>query len=103
MRLRAPAGLILGVVAWVADQHLTSELADARCDTVSPDFILAVGAACAGIAAIGALLSWTASRGRRRGSSLASFTALVGIAAGAFSFLVVTVGTVAGYMMPECF
>lgn len=98
----APAGLILGGAAWLLDHQLTSDLTYARCDVVNPLVVFTIGLVCTGIAAVGFVLSWNASR-LAAGSAVIKFTAMLGMLASAYSILVVAAGTIAGWLLPGCF
>jgi hypothetical protein len=99
---QARAGLILGPVAWLLDQQLTSDWTYAHCDSVHPEIVLITGLVSAAVAATGLLLSWRASRGSQS-DSLLRFTAMLGMLSGALALLVVAAGTAAGFLLPGCF
>jgi hypothetical protein len=98
----ARAGLIMAAAAWLINHQLTSDLTYARCDVAHPITVVAIGAACAALAALGFLLSWRARRAVD-GESVSSFTAFLGMLASVYAIVIVAAGTAAGLILPGCF
>jgi len=98
----ARAGLILGPIAWAANQQFTSTFIYARCEEASVTLVLSSGILCGCLALAGVLLSWS-SRRPLPGQPTGSFTATLGTLAGAVSLLVIIAGTIAGFLLPGCY
>ena len=98
----ARAGLILGPIAWAANQQFTSTFTYARCEEASLTLVLSSGILCGCLALAGMLLSWLALRSLPD-QSTGSFTATLGALAGAIAFLVIIAGTIAGFLLPGCY
>jgi uncharacterized membrane protein YbjE (DUF340 family) len=101
-RWNARSGLILGPVAWVTNQQVTSELTYAKCEAVSSTLVVVCGVVCACVAIAGLGLSWSA-RHRAPADSTTSFIATLGALAAAMFLLVIIAGTIAGLLLPGCF
>jgi hypothetical protein len=101
-RWAARSGLILGPLAWALNQQFTSTLTFAKCTAASLSVVVTSGVVCACIAIAGLLLSWSA-RGSLPHDSTRSFTAVLGVLAGALFLLVIIAGTAAGFLLPGCF
>jgi hypothetical protein len=98
----ARAGLILGPIAWAANQQFTSTYIYAKCGSTSLTLVLSSGIVCACLAVVGLLLSWRA-KGSAPNSSTTSFTATLGTLSGAIALLVIIAGTIAGFLLPACY
>jgi len=108
IRWMARSGLILAGIGALVDQQVSSTATYQGCARMTPPVVIAIGAGCAVLIAIGLFASASASRGLRESASdrhhlQVRFTAQLGIMASLFALLFVSVATAAALIVPSCY
>ena len=99
------SGSWLGAIAWFADQQITSMTVYASCPERTHTLAVGVGVACAVVALLGGIHSWSVYRSLPAGESASAsrrtdrFIAAMSLLLAGISLLAIIFGTTAGVIL----
>jgi hypothetical protein len=95
-------GLLVGALAWFADQQISSAGDQWDCHALGGPFAVAVGLVCIAVTAAAGLASWRLRPPLEAEPPNRTFARMVGAGAAAIFILAIAFGTWAGVVLPGC-